>query len=206
MRRIFFICLLLALAPLPARAAGGPTEEKENYPDGSLHFRVPLNAKGERNGAYTAYYPGKKVQERSRYENGQLTGVRERYDEKGKLLAEEAWAHGRLVAPKSPRQIEAARVQILKDTAASVLKTGPLSTPHAPAAEPLARALAKVNTFRYLADVPADVVLDNDYVNLCQYAAELLVQVGHLTHSPDRPAGVGDEAYKLGKDGCGRSN
>lgn len=206
MRRIFFICLLLAVTPLSVLAAAGPTEEKENYPDGTLHFRVPLNSKGERNGTYTAYFPGKKLQERARYENGQLNGVREQYDDKGKLLAEEAWINGRLIAPKSPKQIEAARIQILKDSATAVQKMPTLSNPRAPGVEPLAKSIAKLNTYRYLADVSPDVTLDDSYVNLCQYAAELLVQVGHLTHSPERPAGISDEAYKLGKDGCGRSN
>jgi hypothetical protein len=205
MRRLSlaFLLLFAAAASPAARAA----EERENHPDGTLHFRVPLNVKGQRHGTYTAYFPGgKKLEERARYDAGQLSGARERYDDKGNLLGEETWVRGRLVCPKSPKQIEAARAQLLKDAAAWVMKAGRPPNPNAPSAEALARSLAKVNTYRYLCDVPADVVLDNDYINLCQHGAEILVKVGSLTHNPPRPAGVSDEAYQLGKDGCGRSN
>ena len=210
MRQAFFVYLLLA-APLacplafPARATAA--DEQDKYADGTTHFRVPLNPKGQRHGTYTAYFPGGKlIQERSHYENGELSGPRNLFDEKGNPLAEETWVHGKLVCPKSQRMIEAARVKILKDSAASVLKSGRPSNANAPSAEVLARALAKVNTYRYLCDVPYDVVLDNDQINLCQYASELLVKIGHLTHTPERPAGMDEMSYKLGRDGCGRSN
>jgi hypothetical protein len=196
---------LAVLAVAPPRAAAA--EEKANHPDGTLAFRVPQNAKGQRHGSYTAYWPGgKKIREKAKYQNGDLNGARELYDDKGVLTAEEMWVAGRLVFPKSPRMIEAMRPVILKQSAASVLKTGKPTNPAAPSMETLARALARVNTYRYLCDLPGDVVLDDGYINLCQHGSELLVKVGQLTHTPARPAGVGDETYQLGKDGCGRSN
>ena len=73
-------------------------------------------------------------------------------------------------------------------------------------AQPLARALAKLRTYRFIAGVPDDVTYDDSYINLCTYAGELLDKVGKLTHDPPHPAGVDDEAFKLGHDGCGRSN
>lgn len=204
MSRAAAVVLLLFALPLTARAAA---EQKENHEDGTLRFKVPLNAKGERHGLYTAFFPGgKNVQEKCRYENGARTGVRETYDEKGQLVGEQAWVRGRLVCSKSPRMIDATRQQLLKEAAASIRNLGSLANPRAPSPEQLARAVARLNAYRYLADLPADVIIDDRYVNLCQHASELLVKVGSLTHDPSRPAGYDEKAFALGHEGCAQSN
>ena len=200
--------IVLAVRTVPAAPGTRPTDEKANYDDGSLHYRVPLDSKGRRNGDYVAYYSGgkKKIEERARYEHGEKHGVREVYDQTGRLTGEEVWVHGRLVFPKSPRLIENTRTQILKAAVAAVQSMGPPSNTRAPRPQVLALALAKLNTYRYLADVPFDVTLSDDYVNLCQCGADVLAQVGHLTHDPPRPPSMDAKLFELGHSGCAHSN
>jgi hypothetical protein len=170
-------------------------------------YRVPVDAKGLWHGNFVGYWPGgKKVKEKSQYQNGDLEGVRQLFDQDGKLTADQTWHMGKLICPKSIQQIKEAKVRLSSEAAMAVEKLGSPSNPNAPAAAVLSESLAKLNFYRYLADVPPDVIYDNDYINLCQYASELLTKIGHLTHTPERPAGIDDKTYKLGKDGCGRSN
>jgi hypothetical protein len=189
--------------PFLARA----TEEKEKYPDGSIHFRIALDSKGRRQGTYTAYFPGgKKLQERAEYATGQLNGIRELYDDTGAQTGEEAWVAGRLVFPRSPRLIEANRARVMQEAQAYVAKMSPPTNPQAPSADRLARALGRLRAYRYVCNVPEDVTYDDGYINLCTYAGHLLDRVGQLSHDPPHPAGVDDESFKLGHEGCGRSN
>jgi hypothetical protein len=217
MRLIFLLVMSVTFCPLPPLPAFGDvphkpepnkTEEKELYGDGSLHFRVPLDSKGKRHGQYTAWYPGnkKKIQQRVSYEHGERVGLRDLFDEAGSLIAEEMWVHGKLVLPKSQRIIENERVKLWKEAAASVAKMPKPSNPNAPGAEELARALARINAYRFLCDLPADVVLDDEEINLAQYAAELIEKVGQATHTPEKPAGYDDKAYELGRKGCEHCN
>ncbi len=203
---VLFLPLLLAvpaLVGLPAAAA----DERSTHPDGSVLSKVPLNAKGERDGAYAEYFPGgKKVHVRARYRKGQLDGVRETFDEMGNRTGEEQWVAGRLVFPKSPRMIEAARARIMRESTAAVAAFGKSMNPNAPPPDMLAKALGRLNTVRYLCDVPADVTLSQEQVNLCQYGAELLTVIGKLNHDPPQPAGYPDESFKLGHEGCAKSN
>jgi len=208
LRCTFAIVLLVPLcrsfgADQPTRR----TEEKVLYDDGSLRFRVPLNAQGQRQGEFIEFYRGgKKIQQQVRYENGLRTGVRKLFDLNHQTIAEDFWINGVLVLPKTMRLIEAERERLLKEAVTYVEKMPKPSNPNAPRAQVLARALGKMNCFRYLADVPADITFDDQFINLCQSAAELLVSVGHLTHTPERPAGFDKTAYDLGREGCGHSN
>ena len=196
------LLVVLALGPA-ARAA----EELKKHPDGTVLSRVLLNAKGERHGAYQEFYPGgKKVRERSKYSRGKLHGVRTLYGEDKKVVAEETWFEGRLVFPRSPKQIDAARKQILREAVDAVKKLGEPTNPNAPNREALARALAKLNTYRYLSGVPHDVTLSDRYIDLCQHGAEVMAKLNEMTHTPAKPAGVSDAFYELGKAGCGQSN
>jgi hypothetical protein len=209
------LCAGLAVAALPSGvatpttrpAAGNPREESGKHPDGSLAFRVRLGADGKRNGDFTGYFEGgKKVQERSHYEAGELHGMRTTFDEKGKVTADETWWKGKVVFPKSPKLIEATREQIKRDVVDYLRKLNPAVPKGGMSLNALGEALIKVRTYRYLCDVPYDVGYDASYIDLCQHAAELMGILGQLTHTPSRPAGVSDEFYEKGKKGCGSSN
>jgi hypothetical protein len=202
-RRILLALLVAAAVGAPARAA----DETKKHPDGSVQSRVPLDKNGQRHGAYQEFYPGgKAVRERSRYDHGKLHGVRTLYGEDKKVLAEETWFEGRLIFPKSPKQIDAARKRLLRDAVEAVKALGKPTNPNAPDREALARALAKLNAYRYLSGLPADVTLSDRYINLCQHGAEVMAKLNQMTHSPGRPPDVTDEFYELAKAGCGQSN
>ena len=199
------LVLLLGIAAPPSAALGA--EERTKHDDGTVKSRVLLDAKGQRHGTYQEYYPGgKKLRERSKYERGKLHGVRTLYGEDKQLVAEETWFEGRLVFPKSPKQIDAARQRLLREAVEAVKRLGKPTNPNAPDREPLARALAKLNTYRYICGVPSDVTLSDRYIDLCQHGAEVMAKLNQMTHSPARPEGVSDEFYELGKAGCGQSN
>ncbi|QOV89115.1 hypothetical protein [Humisphaera borealis] len=196
-----------AQATRPAAPAANPREESGKHPDGTLAFRVRLNAAGQRHGDFTAYFPGgKKVQEKSRYDAGKLHGLRATFDETGKPLTDETWYEGRLVFPKSTKLIEATRAQILKDTA-DYLKAHPPALPKGgPSLQSYGEALVRLRTYRYLCDIAWDVGYDDNYIDLCQHGAELMAMLNELTHTPKKTDGVSDEFYAKAKQGCGSSN
>jgi hypothetical protein len=197
----------ILLAVLLYCRAALAVEEKEFYPDGTLHSRAALDAQGRRRGQFVSYFPGgKRIQEQAHYEDGKLDGPRQLFDEKGIQTADEVWAAGRLVIPKSEKMIEMMRVRILRDATAYVEKMPAPTNKHAPPRAALAQALGKLRMYRYLCDVAYDVSLDDDFLNLAQSACDLLDKTGKLSHDPIRPSGVSDEFYKLGLEGCQKCN
>ena len=67
-------------------------------------------------------------------------------------------------------------------------------------------ALNAVNFCRYIAGLPDDVVMTDEYNALAQAASLVLLANGKLTHDPQQPAGMPESLYKTGADGAGGSN
>ncbi len=72
--------------------------------------------------------------------------------------------------------------------------------------ESLQSALAMMNAIRYIAGIDANVTLDDDYTRMAQAAALVNAANGNLTHYPDKPEGMSDSLYELGKTGAASSN
>ncbi len=70
----------------------------------------------------------------------------------------------------------------------------------------LSDALTALNTLRYIAGIPDNVVLNDGYNAQAQAATLVNAANGSLSHSPSRPNGMSDSLYELGKAGCGHSN
>jgi len=67
--------------------------------------------------------------------------------------------------------------------------------------------LARVRQYRYLCGVPFETLAFNARQGeLTQAAAGICARLGRLTHTPERPPGMSDADYQLGKDGAGQSN
>jgi hypothetical protein len=67
--------------------------------------------------------------------------------------------------------------------------------------------LSRLRQHRYLAGVPFEHVAYNaSQGELAHAAADICSRLDKLTHSPERPAGMSDADYKLGKDGAGQCN
>lgn len=90
-----------------------------------------------------------------------------------------------------------------KPSAKSPYKAGHLSD------ESLNNALNLLNFIRYVAGIPADVTLNEDYIELTQAGALLNSVNGELSHIPARPVGFTEEyneLYEKGYKGCSGSN
>ena len=70
----------------------------------------------------------------------------------------------------------------------------------------LQNALNLLNFIRYVAGIPADVTLSEEYVELTQAGALLNCVNNKLSHEPTKPDGFPDDLYEKGKKGCGSSN
>lgn len=70
----------------------------------------------------------------------------------------------------------------------------------------LDEALNAVNFTRFLVGLPDDITINTEYNTLAQHASAVNAMNDDLTHYPDQPAGMPDEAYALGRKGAGSSN
>ena len=70
----------------------------------------------------------------------------------------------------------------------------------------LEEGLNSVNFCRYLAGLPYDVELDDEYNKLAQHASLIININDVLSHDPKKPAVMSDEVYALAKSGAGQSN
>lgn len=66
--------------------------------------------------------------------------------------------------------------------------------------------LARLNGYRYLAGLSHDVTLDHDLSWTCKFGAELCRRHGSINHTPPKPPGMSDAAYKRGYEGTSKSN
>lgn len=87
-----------------------------------------------------------------------------------------------------------------KPSTKSPYKAGHLSD------ESLHNALNLLNFIRYVAGVPADVTLNEDYIDLTQTVALVNCVNNALSHSPAKPNGFPDDLYEKAKAGCDKSN
>lgn len=66
--------------------------------------------------------------------------------------------------------------------------------------------LARLNGYRYLAGLSSDITLDHDLSWTCKFGAELCKRHGTINHTPPKPPGMSDAAYKRGYEGTSKSN
>ena len=67
-------------------------------------------------------------------------------------------------------------------------------------------SLALLNTFRYIAGLPANVTLKSEYNELAQAASVVNAANDKMTHYPEKPAGMDDALYQKGYEGASHSN
>jgi Cysteine-rich secretory protein family len=66
-------------------------------------------------------------------------------------------------------------------------------------------ALRRLNAYRYLAGVPYDIRLNDEFNAVSDAAARLCAKLGRIDHTPANP-GLPENDYKLGFKGTSRSN
>ena len=63
-----------------------------------------------------------------------------------------------------------------------------------------------LNFYRYVAGLPYDVELDEEYIEAAQTGALVNAAIDEMTHFPDKPENMDNEMYNLGYDACSHSN
>lgn len=179
----------------------------ENHPDGSKALKVSVNKDGERDGALTAWWPGGKVvQEKSKWNDGKLHGVRQTFDEQGTLRTEEAWLDGRLIYPRSQTIINARFTQLKADSQRQLAELHKSPDFTAELTGDQADALTQLRQYRFLCGLTDDIDITNTYTLEAQKGAEILVAIGKLDHFPKQPAQWSDADYALAQSACGHGN
>lgn len=87
-----------------------------------------------------------------------------------------------------------------KPSTKSPYKAGHLS------GDSLYNALNLLNFIRYVAGIPADVTLNEEYIELTQAGALLNCVNNKMTHTPTKPDGFPDDLFQKGYEGCSSSN
>lgn len=66
--------------------------------------------------------------------------------------------------------------------------------------------LLRLNGYRYLCGLDSEVVLKDEYNQTCKFGAYLCSVIGHIEHTPPKPAGMDDLVFKRGYEGTSHSN
>lgn len=66
--------------------------------------------------------------------------------------------------------------------------------------------LLRLNAYRYLCGLEPDVVLKEEYSLTSKFGAYLCSVLGHIEHTPAKPAGMDDLVFKKGYEGTSHSN
>lgn len=119
-------------------------------------------------------------------------------------------ATGVNVDTHSPEQIRAYFKSIESRSFAVTYDIEPvLTAPYSPGAlsqETLQGAIDVLNGMRYIAGIPYNVRLNEEYNQMAQAGALVNAVNNVMSHKPTQPDGMDDSLYQLGKDGCGSSN
>jgi hypothetical protein len=128
------------------------------------------------------------------------------------VVMDEFWFEGQLLIPKGPLLITQELATIQKAPIETVGEYPKVSdklakTLRAPEFQALNEAgLRKLMEYRFLCDLPyKDMQLDRDYMAHAQAGAEILIPIGHWTHTPDNP-GWPEDVYQFAYKGTKSSN
>lgn len=176
------------------------TFSEDGKPLEVAHYR-----NGELEGPYQWNFPSGKQQFKTTYHADDFGGPITTYDEKGHTLLKLSY----------PRPFDV----VLKAWQALSPKerTGPkyADEPHAEspykagkvASESLEAGLKYVMLYRFLSGLPfQNLTVDPQLCDLAQHGAVVLAKLGHLTHTPEKPADMDDAFFKLAYAGCNQSN
>lgn len=180
----------------------GPSETF--HADGSQASSGSFRA-GQRTGRWTDVDEGGARRRTSEYRDGLLHGPR-KVLAGAKTLSRQVWKQGELVELDGLAPFPVPR-RTLHEQLLAILSTAP--TPDPADGKSLLRqtALLRLRAYRQLCGLPqAEMVLNAPWNELCDAAAELNQAIGHLDHTPPRPAGFDEARYKQGYEGASHSN
>jgi len=206
--------------------AGGKRHIVATWKSGELNGRYEIfyrNGKREISTGYKRGLQAGKYTESSEdgkwvltanHKAGQLDGALKVRDN-GKTLSEQKWKAGVPIEIDGIEPFPRAEISLLGELAgvwgapapAEVPKlVGELTEEERVAAQ-RAQALRRLQAYRALCEVPyKGMSLEPKWNALCDAASEICRRLGRITHTPERPADTGDELYKDGVLGAGKSN
>ncbi len=233
--RLFLALVLLHGAILSSAWA----EEKViKFPDGTKQWIYSVNPQGQKIGPFKEFYPNTKLKTQGAYHLDKLQGMLKRFDPKGKLLlqenyrdgdldglrqqyvngrlvTEEVWLNGALLAPRSPailaaelKAIQSARIQTVgKPPSAGEVTPQVLQAVQDPRLqEKREAALRMLMAYRCVCGLPyRDMTLDWTYTAHDEAGSILLTQINQMTHTPANP-GLPEAEYQFARQGTGSSN
>lgn len=187
----FLMAATTVFAPLEAKAAGGAVSDRlqrDGIETGEAVADPSLEEQGEQSPVSANEISG----------NGLSTGTESVYSYSGALAA-----------AKPSKSAIANKLTEIYSAQFSLLDAWPSTTPPYSLGEVSLghrqKAVESVNLMRMIAGLP-DVYLYNAYSELTQYGAVVLAANDSLTHTPSRPAGMGDEFYENGYYAASHSN
>jgi hypothetical protein len=82
-----------------------------------------------------------------------------------------------------------------------------LSARKGPGTSPETEYLSRLKQYRYLSGVPFENLLTGEReADLALHASSICARLNKMTHTPEKPPGMSDAEYELGKTGAGHSN
>lgn len=224
-RYLSLLVLFFLLGVLPSTQA---EECVENFPDGKPKIKYTVKD-GKKHGTYLEYFAngkekirasykddqlhgayvekdeaGKKVRE-AQYKEGKLDGTQIFY-ENGKPVKEEQYVDGILTHPRSVKEIKAALAAIAARAEPPKKKGGKKDPPSPTEGADQLRALSRLNGYRYLAELPADVGLDESYIELAMLGAEIMNAIKEMTHHPQNTVQWPEEKFQKAYKGTSEGN
>ena len=210
-------------------------EKVEKYPDGTKQRVYSVDSEGRKVGPYREFYPtGKpKIQTAYRldklngqfkrldskgrpelqatYRDGDLDGTRQEYAD-GRLVKEEVWLNGVLLAPRLTAILAAELKEIQSLTIRTVGKPPKVTAAvqqalQDPALQAKREAgLRALMAYRCICGLPyRDMTLDWTYTAHNEAGSLLLTQIKQMTHTPENP-GLPEEEYRFAFQGTSSSN
>lgn len=135
------------------------------------------------------------------FSSGTLHGKRVVFDE-GRPVSRQEWTRGELTKLNGHPAHTRARTKIEKSL--QKIYSARIKAPGAKTDQLM--AVRRLNAYRYLCGLPADVQLDPGQFRLSKAGADVLKELrGIITHFPENP-GWPKEKFKPAAEGCARSN
>ncbi|MEZ6003869.1 MAG: hypothetical protein R3F33_06745 [Planctomycetota bacterium] len=159
---------------------------------------------GELNGKFIEMRPAEDWKRTAKYKAGRLDG-NAKIEVKGKTISKRVWVEGRLAELDGNIAFPTPFADLYKEWSAAALPA-PVDPSDLQSAARQGE-LARLKTYRALCGLPwRDLVLVPEWNDLCDAAGELLHRIGRLDHTPAKPEGMDEEAYRRGYQGTSNSN
>jgi len=170
------------------------------YEDGKLKVRANYR-KGKKHGAYIERDAEGRLTLSMNYSAGKPRGKHTIHRD-GRRHWEYVWKKGELLKVNGTNT----HLHSIKDLKKGLGKILKAKVKLKSAPEEHVAALRRLNSYRFLCGLPADITLDAKQSYHCQAAAELLTHAGELNHTPPQPSGMSEAKYKDAFLGTTRSN